>query len=116
VSWATDGRTKRSPFLAELQPASVAGEHAETRARAAKTAAAAAADGSPLYEALKAWRLERSRADGVPAYVVFHDATLQAIAERRPQSNVDLLDISGIGPTKMSRYGDDILAVVAGSG
>jgi DNA helicase-2/ATP-dependent DNA helicase PcrA len=116
VTWATDGRTKRSPFLAELQPGSVPEDHREPRARPAKAAGLVTGEGGPLYEALKSWRLERSRADGVPAYVVFHDATLQAIAERRPRSNIDLLDISGIGPTKMSRYGDDVLAVVAGAG
>ena len=67
-----------------------------------------------LYEALRRWRRERSSADGVPAYVVFHDATLAAIADRRPRSERDLLAIPGIGPAKLERYGGDVLAVVAG--
>ena len=62
-----------------------------------------------LYERLRAWRLERSRADGVPAYVVFTDATLTAIAESRPGSEPELAAIPGIGRAKLDRYGPDVL-------
>ncbi|HTD50583.1 MAG TPA: HRDC domain-containing protein, partial [Acidimicrobiia bacterium] len=65
-----------------------------------------------LFDALRAWRLERCRADGVPAYVVLHDATLNDIAAVRPVTTRDLARIAGIGPTKLERYAEDILAVV----
>jgi superfamily II DNA helicase RecQ len=51
----------------------------------------------------------------VPAYIVFHDRTLAAIAERRPRSRTDLAAIPGIGPTKLERYADQVLAVVGGA-
>jgi DNA helicase-2/ATP-dependent DNA helicase PcrA len=66
-----------------------------------------------LLDALKAWRRDRARADSVPAYVVLHDAHLQGIAARRPQSLAELARCPGIGPTKLERYGDEIVAVVA---
>ena len=64
---------------------------------------------------LRAWRLERSSADKVPAFVVFTDATLQLIAEHRPADTQALRRISGVGTAKLERYGDDVLALVAGS-
>ena len=69
---------------------------------------------TPDGERLRAWRLERARADNVPPYVVFHDSVLQAIAAARPASLGELAQISGIGPAKLERYGDEVLAVVEG--
>ena len=71
---------------------------------------------SKLYSELKQWRLERARADEVPAYVVFTDATLEAIASSRPQTRGELAALSGIGPSKLDRYGPDILALLAAAG
>jgi len=68
-----------------------------------------------LYGRLREWRLAAAAAQSVPAYVVFTDATLIALAERRPQSEADLIGIAGIGPHKLSRYGDAVLALVAGA-
>jgi DNA helicase II / ATP-dependent DNA helicase PcrA len=68
-----------------------------------------------LYGRLKEWRLGMASAQKVPAYVVFTDATLIALAERRPSSREQLVDISGIGPRKLSLYGDAILALVGGA-
>jgi DNA helicase II / ATP-dependent DNA helicase PcrA len=62
-----------------------------------------------LLQALKTWRLERCKKDGVPAYVVLHDTTLEAIAAARPQTEKDLAAIPGIGATKLARYGSEIL-------
>jgi superfamily II DNA helicase RecQ len=66
-----------------------------------------------LFQALKDWRRDLARARGVPAYVVFRDATLVALASLRPTSISGLLDVSGIGPTKAELYGDDVLELVA---
>jgi ATP-dependent DNA helicase UvrD/PcrA len=70
------------------------------------------ADEAIVEEALRAWRLERSRADDVPAYIVASNAVLQAIAIGRPKSAAELLAIDGIGPTKLDLYGDEILALL----
>ncbi|HEX2044462.1 MAG TPA: ATP-dependent DNA helicase UvrD2 [Gaiellaceae bacterium] len=67
----------------------------------------------PVFAALKAWRRERSQADGVPAYVVFHDRTLAEIARRRRGSRTALSAVSGVGPAKLERYGDELLAALA---
>jgi DNA helicase II / ATP-dependent DNA helicase PcrA len=70
------------------------------------------ADG-PLAEQLRAWRRKRAEADGVPAYVVFNDRTLAALTERQPRSRGELLAVEGIGPNKLDRYGDELLALLA---
>jgi DNA helicase-2/ATP-dependent DNA helicase PcrA len=67
----------------------------------------------PVFETLKAWRLERSKADEVPAYVVFSNATLAEIAERQPASLAELASVSGVGPAKLERYGEEVLRVLA---
>jgi superfamily II DNA helicase RecQ len=64
-------------------------------------------------DALKKWRRERAKEDGVPAFVVFHDSTLQEIASRSPDSLDDLATIAGLGPTKLERYGPQLLAVLS---
>jgi DNA helicase-2/ATP-dependent DNA helicase PcrA len=66
-----------------------------------------------LFERLRQWRAETAKADSVPAYVVFTDLTLQAIAEVRPGSAEALLSINGIGASKREKYGDAVLALVA---
>ncbi len=67
-----------------------------------------------LVERLRTWRRDRSRAEGVPAYVLAPDATLDAIAEARPTSPASLLKVHGMGPARMEKYGHDILAIVNG--
>ncbi len=71
---------------------------------------------SPLAERLRAWRRERATEDGVPAYVVFNDRTLAALAERRPRSRGELLAVEGIGPGKLDRYGEALLRLLDGTG
>ena len=66
-----------------------------------------------VLAALKSWRSTTARASGVPAYVIFHDATLAAVAERKPRDRAALLGLPGVGPVKAERYGDAVLAVVA---
>ena len=74
-----------------------------------------ALDGEGLvrYAALKAWRAEVAREHNLPAYVIFHDATLAAIAKRAPQTLDDLQGISGIGAKKLEAYAQEVLRVVA---
>ena len=88
-------------------------------ARAAKAKkAAVAADLAPedaaLFEALRAWRAGEAKAQGKPAYIVFGDATLRGIATARPASPEALAQVSGVGENKLERYGEAVLAVVAG--
>jgi DNA helicase-2/ATP-dependent DNA helicase PcrA len=66
-----------------------------------------------VLETLKSWRAETARATGVPAYVVFHDTTLAAVAEAKPRDRAALLALPGVGPVKVERYGDALLSVVA---
>jgi ATP-dependent DNA helicase RecQ len=61
---------------------------------------------------LRRWRLETARADGVPAYVVFHDATLAAIVAARPATHAELLRVTGVGESKLRKYGDEVLEVL----
>jgi ATP-dependent DNA helicase RecQ len=71
-------------------------------------------DGEARFAALRSWRAEVARAHNLPAYVIFHDATLAAIAARAPQSLRDLQGISGIGASKLEKYGEEVLRVVEG--
>ena len=66
-----------------------------------------------LYAALAAWRRERSQSDEVPAFHVFPNRVLEAIAEAQPGSREELAEVSGVGPAKLERYGEDVLRVVA---
>ena len=66
------------------------------------------------FEALRAWRLETATQAKVPAYVVFTDATLTAIAESRPGTVQELSDIAGVGAAKLERYGPAVLALLDG--
>lgn len=68
-----------------------------------------------LLERLRRWRTETAREQQVPAYVVFTDATLTAIAEQRPTDTTALASIPGVGPHKLACYGDAVLALVAES-
>jgi ATP-dependent DNA helicase RecQ len=64
------------------------------------------------WERLRAWRAETAKSDGVPAYVIFHDATLAEIVRSDPDTIDDLRHIPGIGVRKLERFGDELLAVV----
>ena len=55
----------------------------------------------------------QAKEQGLPAYVVFHDATLREVAERRPVSLEDLGTITGVGESKLAKYGDQLLAEIA---
>ena len=143
VSWALarnpGGRATRRPsrFLDDLRP-----ESASDRAREARPGRSRSAKQSvcrvcakplgtvperkvgrcstcpstydeELFEELRSWRSETAKAESVPAYVVFTDLTLQAIAEVRPTSSQQLLSITGIGRTKQEKYGDAVLELLS---
>jgi DNA helicase-2/ATP-dependent DNA helicase PcrA len=98
VTWSG----KPSRFLAELD--------IETHAL---PAAKAVEPDDPLYAVLKRWRLETAKAEERPAYVIFHNSTLAEIVRRSPRSREELAAVPGVGPAKLDRYGDDLLAVLA---
>jgi DNA helicase-2/ATP-dependent DNA helicase PcrA len=68
-----------------------------------------------LFERLREWRVRVAGAQKVPAYVVFTDATLTALAERKPDRTEELLAIAGIGPRKLGLYGEAVIALVRGA-
>ncbi|GLW64824.1 ATP-dependent DNA helicase RecQ [Actinomadura rubrobrunea] len=70
----------------------------------------------PLFERLRAWRAATAKEQGVPAYVIFHDATLREIATVRPSSLAELSRVSGVGENKLAKYGEQVLATVADHG
>ena len=101
-------------MLRESEAASARGSKAKRSATSATKTANAALDaaGERRFAALKAWRAEVAREHNLPAYVIFHDATLIAIAQRDPQELSDLDGISGIGAKKLTAYGDEVLRAV----
>ena len=104
VTWSG----KPSRFLAELG-AKQSSDQVATRSRPGRSLD----ELPPAFGVLREWRLERAKADEVPAYVVFHNATLAEIAERQPSTLAELAGIPSVGPAKLERYGDDILAALA---
>lgn len=88
---------------------------APKRSKAAKRAVAAQlpTEAVDLFESLREWRASEARDQGVPAYIVFGDATLRGIAVTKPGTLDELGAISGIGEKKLEQYGDALLAVVA---
>ena len=102
-----------------LRAASAGADKSAPRTR--RTRAATPAPAAPAldaaaqqrFAALKAWRTEAARASDLPAYVIFHDSTLTAIAASAPQTLDDLHAISGIGMAKLQKYGQDVLRVIA---
>jgi DNA helicase II / ATP-dependent DNA helicase PcrA len=71
-------------------------------------------DDSPLMTALREWRSQTARSDGVPAYVVAPDTLLIEIAELQPTTVAALRRVKGMGPSRLARYGEEILEIVAG--
>ena len=85
----------------------------ERNARADSSApSAVSAEDAPLFEALRTLRARLAREQNVPAYVIFHDATLRSIAAQRPQSLDELGQVNGVGSSKLERYGDGLLEVL----
>ena len=100
---------RQAPASAETAAAGRAGR---TRKRRSGEAFSIEAADAPLFEALRAWRRQRAAEQHVPPYVIFHDATLAAIARQRPASTDALARISGVGQKKLERYGSNVLEIV----
>jgi ATP-dependent DNA helicase RecQ len=73
------------------------------------------AEAAPVFERLRAWRAATAKEQGVPAYVIFHDATLREIATLAPSSLEELSRVNGVGENKLAKYGEQVLATLAGS-
>jgi DNA helicase-2/ATP-dependent DNA helicase PcrA len=97
---------RASRFLDGLRPKA----DRPSKIRAEKANAADA----ELFGRLRAWRRRQAEAQGVPAYVVFSDATLVGIADAHPADRAALSRVSGVGPAKLDRYADSVLALLAG--
>jgi ATP-dependent DNA helicase RecQ len=74
------------------------------------------AGAAKIFEALREERIKVARQQGVPPYVIFHDATLRAMALQRPRSAEQLLGLPGVGRAKLDRYGKTFLAIIAAEG
>jgi DNA helicase-2/ATP-dependent DNA helicase PcrA len=111
VTWPADARNGPSGFVRELGWRPSAGSPPAPSKKA--SAATGPAQEGELSEALRRWRKERASRDGVPAYVVFHDATLAEIADRIPRTSAALLAVPGVGPAKLERYGPEVLALTS---
>ncbi|GAB2659463.1 DNA helicase RecQ [Saccharopolyspora gloriosae] len=71
------------------------------------------AEAAPLFERLRAWRAATAKEQGVPAYVIFHDAVLRQVAAQRPSTLDELGTISGVGQNKLDKYGEALLGALA---
>ncbi|WP_433511762.1 DNA helicase RecQ [Nonomuraea sp. CA-143628] len=89
------------------------------RAKTAKTAGKdrpvveLPADAAPIFERLRAWRAATAKEQGVPAYVIFHDATLREIATLSPSTLAELGTVNGVGENKLAKYGEQVLETLA---
>ncbi|RPH58395.1 MAG: ATP-dependent DNA helicase RecQ, partial [Burkholderiales bacterium] len=74
------------------------------------------ATGEALFDRLREWRRATAATRGVPPYVIFHDATLRAIAQRRPASLDELSGVSGVGEKKLDAYGAELIGLIGSTG
>ena len=112
------GARRPSRFLALMAPPRArppTSGHVAAPQQAGPAAADALAGDPAILGRLRSWRTARARRDGVPSYVVLTNATIEALARDQPADLDGLAATAGIGPAKLARYGDEILAVLAGS-
>ncbi|MBV9484544.1 MAG: ATP-dependent DNA helicase UvrD2 [Frankiaceae bacterium] len=113
LSWAlaraAGGRRSRKPseFLNGIRPVTLTGDRSPPRPKKALS-------DDPVVQRLRAWRLAKATEDGVPAYVVFDNKTLEEIASRAPTDRGELAAVPGIGPKKLDQYAEELLAVLHG--
>jgi ATP-dependent DNA helicase RecQ len=97
----------KAPLRTHARPAAGVGPGA------AREGGALAGDDAATFERLRALRRRLADAEGVPAYIVFSDAVLRAMAERRPRTPGEMLEVPGVGPVKLQRYGAAFLEALA---
>ncbi len=83
------------------------------RSKSAGPVADLPAKDRPLFDALRAWRLDKAREQCVPAYVILHDRTLRLLSTLRPGDEAALAEISGLGAAKREHYGEELLELIA---
>ncbi|WP_206306174.1 DNA helicase RecQ [Streptomyces humi] len=101
----------KKPVVSRAASAGTSGSSSKGKAKAA--VAELPENLLPAFEALRAWRAEQAREQGVPAYVIFHDATLREIVSRWPESVAELATVGGVGEKKLMTYGEGVLGVLA---
>jgi ATP-dependent DNA helicase RecQ len=111
TSSSTDVLKGQHEVMLRREPARSAAATRGTKAKATTTELPPEA--APVFERLRAWRATTAKEQGVPAYVIFHDATLRQIATDSPATLADLARISGIGENKLAKYGQQILDTLA---
>ncbi len=109
---APKARKTRAPSPVRVVPAPAQSPTAASGASPVGTAASGASPDAAITDALRTWRREEARKRGVPAYVVLHDRTIDALVSLAPCSIDALLSVPGIGPTKLAAYGEAILEVL----
>jgi DNA helicase-2/ATP-dependent DNA helicase PcrA len=120
LSWAlarNPGQARRrrpSRFLDGLRPGSSERSAGRSGGSAKRSRTAVPAEDAATFGRLRAWRKKQADAQSVPAFVVFSDATLVAIADRAPADEAELAQVPGVGPTKLQRYAGPVLAVLGG--
>jgi ATP-dependent DNA helicase RecQ len=110
---SADVLARRRPVMLRREP-----ERPASAAKVAKTArrdaaAELPAEAAPVFEHLRAWRAATAKSESVPAYVIFHDATLRQIAAERPATLADLSRVNGVGENKLAKFGQQILDALA---
>jgi ATP-dependent DNA helicase RecQ len=110
---SADVLARRRPVMLRREP-----ERPASAAKVAKTArrdaaAELPAEAAPVFEHLRAWRAATAKSESVPAYVIFHDATLRQIAAERPATLADLARVNGVGENKLAKFGQQILDALA---
>ncbi|HLL67427.1 MAG TPA: DNA helicase RecQ [Micromonosporaceae bacterium] len=107
---------RQRSVMMRREPERVAASATSSKRRAAAAVAAELPPASvPLFERLRAWRAATAKEQSMPAYVIFHDATLREIATERPSTLAELGRVNGVGETKLARYGQQILDTLAAS-
>lgn len=113
ASGAVLRREREVPLRKEPRRPTAARSGASKGERSPKAAAELAPELLPVFESLRSWRAAQAKEQGVPAYVIFHDATLREIATARPKSVAELGAIGGVGEKKLATYGEGVLQVLA---
>ena len=106
---SSDVLRKQRPVMLRREPERPARPAKASKATKAAEAEAMPAEAAPVFDKLRAWRAAAAKEQGVPAYVIFHDSALREIATKMPATLAELSTVSGVGETKLARYGQQIL-------